>query len=151
MQDGTFFRAYVEEKKMNKLKLAKDLGMSQPNLYQLFKSKEFRPETKKNIEKILKVKWADVLSTNISTNISHEAGETVLVEKEPLERAIETLAETTNRHSIIDERNSRNMERLIALLERQYGINPDEDERFAPPGAKGSRTLKPDQHKKNRQ
>lgn len=35
--------------------------------------------------------------------------------------AVRQLSEATNRHSIIDERNSRNIERLIALLELKFG------------------------------
>lgn len=79
-QDGKYFRAFVEERKMNKLKLAADMGMSQPNLYGLFKSKKFEPETIEKIETTLNVKWQDVLNTNLSTNISRETKESILNE-----------------------------------------------------------------------
>jgi hypothetical protein len=46
-------------------------------------------------------------------------------EENHLKVAIRELSESTNRHSVIDERNSRSIERLITLLYKKFGIEDD--------------------------
>lgn len=55
--EGAIFKAFVELKKLNKTKLATDLGMSKQNLYQLFESKSLQPETIEKIERKFRLKW----------------------------------------------------------------------------------------------
>lgn len=55
--DGLYLKRLIESKKLNKTKLAATLGMSKQNLYQLFETKEFQPETLKTIENYFKLKW----------------------------------------------------------------------------------------------
>jgi transcriptional regulator with XRE-family HTH domain len=111
-QDGKYFRAFLENRKANKLQLAKDLGMSQPNLYGLFKSKSFEPDTIKNIERVLKVRWEDVLKTNISTNLSRETQDES--EDYLLNSIKEMIADRNRARSVI--------ERLTAVLEKKNGM-----------------------------
>lgn len=73
--DGHIFEAFVNEKKMNKTQLASDLGMSKQNLYQLFKSKEFKADTINNIEKITGIKWDKIKLVNIDNNVSRETNQ----------------------------------------------------------------------------
>jgi len=73
MADGETLRAYMRANQINKTKLATDLRITRQGLYVLFKSKEMEPETKKAIEKALKVKWSDLekfKDDNIDDNVS---------------------------------------------------------------------------------
>lgn len=67
--DGQILKSYADSKKLNKTKLADSLGMTPQNLYQLFKSKKFEPETIEKIEKIFSQKWADILTVNIDDKV----------------------------------------------------------------------------------
>lgn len=58
--DGIVLKTFVDQKRLNKTRLATALGMSKQNLYQLFESKEFKPETIKSIENHFKTKWDKV-------------------------------------------------------------------------------------------
>lgn len=60
--DGIILKAFVDRKRLNKTKLATALGMSKQNLYQLFESKEFKPETVRSLENHFKTKWTRVKS-----------------------------------------------------------------------------------------
>lgn len=129
-KDGLYFRAFVESKNMNKLQLSRDLGMSQPNLYGLFKSKSFEPDTIKKIEKVLKVKWEDVLKADISTNIS---------------RGTQNESEDSLLSSIKDMISDRSramdvIERLTRVLEKKNGL-------VAPPSDAPKENLKEKQVK----
>jgi hypothetical protein len=69
--DGTILKAYIENQKKPKLHVAKALGMSKQNLYQLFDSNNFNEETIKNIESVFKAKWGAIkASVNIDSNIA---------------------------------------------------------------------------------
>jgi len=73
MADGETLRAYMRANQINRTKLATDLRITRQGLYVLFKSKEMEPETKKAIEKALKVKWSDLeqfRKDNIDDNVS---------------------------------------------------------------------------------
>lgn len=65
--DGEILRAYLDLKDINKVQFAKDLKMSQQNLYQLFRSKNFTPATVKKVEGVLGTTWKHIESTNIGT------------------------------------------------------------------------------------
>jgi hypothetical protein len=63
--DGPKFKAYVDQQRLSKVKLADALGMTKQNLFSLFKSKEFQKETKQKIEKALNITWDMVNRVNI--------------------------------------------------------------------------------------
>lgn len=68
--EGLILKAYVDNQRRPKTQIAKDLGMSKQNLYQLFESEKFAPETIKNIETVFKAKWSQIkASVNIDGNI----------------------------------------------------------------------------------
>lgn len=58
--EGSIFKAFIESRGLNKTKLAKDLGMSKQNLYQLFESKVLQPETIDKIERKFRLKWEKI-------------------------------------------------------------------------------------------
>lgn len=136
--DGFLFRKYVESHKLNKTQLAKKLGMSKQNIYQLFKSRKFEPDTIAGIEKIIGVKWKDIKDVNIVVNIEGEEKQTngaVVNEPEvPYGRAY--LEESVRNLSETEKINARNIERLISLLEFKIGFvgQPDLPE----PGQEGT-------------
>jgi DNA-binding Xre family transcriptional regulator len=85
MEEGLILFSYVESKRVNKTRLAKELNMSKQNLYQIFKSNELQLKTKQNIEKILKVKWSEIMTkgkarmvkVNIDDNVARETGDNI--------------------------------------------------------------------------
>lgn len=147
---GSIFKEFVESKKLVKSRLAKDLGMSKQNLYQLFDSKEFKPETIQNIEKVLKVKWGNIDKVNIDSKLIDTAPTSNGHQSDPTPmNAIHSLAESTNKLSDSNLINARNIERLIALLEMRLvtaaNINPE----LAPRGTQGTIPITKEGQQKN--
>lgn len=119
MTDGQQLKHYIENQRHSKTKVASDLKMTRQNLYNLFESVNLTDETKKRFEDYFKKKIFVA-----SNGAAHTPKELRTAEDEPdLRIAIRELSETTNRHSIIDDRNSRNIERLITLLEVKLGVH----------------------------
>ena len=52
MTEGQVLKDYIEVQKVNKTQVAKALGMSRQNLYQLFRSVTLSTETKERLEKL---------------------------------------------------------------------------------------------------
>lgn len=73
--DGLKFKTYVDQQRLNKQKLADEIGTSKQNLFQLFKSKVLQPETRSKIEKALKVKWSTIDSVNIDLPKGNDVNE----------------------------------------------------------------------------
>lgn len=70
--DGLIFKAYIENQRKPKTQIAKELGMSKQNLYQLFDSKKLEDQTIKKIETVFKEKWTQIkASVNINGNIAN--------------------------------------------------------------------------------
>lgn len=136
--DGFYFRHYVDAKKLNKTDLAKKLGMSKQNIYQLFRSRVFEKATIDNIEKVTGAKWKDIKNVNIVVKVDGEEKQTngaVVNEPEvPYGRAY--LEESVRNLSETEKINARNIERLISLLEFKIGFvgQPDLPE----PGQEGT-------------
>lgn len=161
MTDGKAFLAFVNKQRLNKTKLAANLGMSKQNLYQLFRSKEFQEDTIKNIEKATGEKWSQIKTVNIVVNVPHEtqAEDPTNVYKAgsenrvSLEKSIEnltqnelgttaiikTLADNQTRHTAI-------IERLVSLLEQQAGKPLPLT--LPPVGTLGTKNINPRKQKK---
>lgn len=96
----------------------------------------------------------EMFGTNVPHETKSDKKSSVPQNPNDLQIAVRELSEATNRHSITDDRNSKNIERLLVILEKAYGIkrdviNEDEDERYIPPGDKYGETLET-KKKKNR-
>lgn len=61
--DGAILKAYIKDRKLNRTKLAADLGMSKQNLYQLFKTRAFEADTINTIERKFRLKWEKIKET----------------------------------------------------------------------------------------
>lgn len=112
MQDGQILKHFIEGEPISKTRIAKDLGMTRQNLYNLYESVNLTDETKEKFEKYFKKK--------IFTELRLENGEIPIAPakgKEPLETALENLSAS----KLID---SKNIERLISLLELKFGVQP---------------------------
>lgn len=74
------------------------------------------------------IKWKnafgfDLLCTETEVSVVKEpTSQYAQATKEDLSYTLKKLADATDRHSIIDERNSRTMERLVYLLEIKMGV-----------------------------
>lgn len=69
--EGLILRRYIENQRKPKTQIAKELGMSKQNLYQLFDSKKLEDGTIKNIESVFKTKWTVIkASVNMDGNIA---------------------------------------------------------------------------------
>lgn len=79
--DGAIFHAFVESKDLVKKDLATELGMSKQNLFQLFKSKDFEPETIIKIENRFKKKW-EAIKKEVNIDLNSEALGQVLTDVE---------------------------------------------------------------------
>lgn len=61
-------------------------------------------------------------------NVPHETPPKNQLGEEEVRYSLKQLSEATNRHSIIDELNAKNIDRLLTILEKAYGIKHDDDE-----------------------
>lgn len=133
--DGQKLKAYVDQRGLNKTKLAEAMGMTKQNLYQLFKSVEFAKSTIENIEKGVHDKWANIQKVNIDVNIQEEdrevrqtEGTGTLRTQEPLIDTILNLTYSSKRTADgIDKMadanliNARSIETLVKILAASLG------------------------------
>lgn len=56
MFEGEVLKAFIENQRASKVKIANDLGMTRSNLYQIFASQKLSPETKQKFENYFKTK-----------------------------------------------------------------------------------------------
>lgn len=108
-----------ESKGWNKSQMAKELDISS-QLYGQYETGKKKPGVD------FFIKWRQKFNTDLMSNETK-------VSKEPLEVAIENLSIS----KVID---SRNMERLILLLEAKLGVKPDMS-MFPTPGGATNQTL----------
>jgi len=133
MLQGQVLKNFIDNQGKSKISIAKDLGMSKQNLFTLFTSRELSEETKKKFENYFgqKIFTQSVLSQQVNIDQARA--------KEPLETAIENLSIS----KVID---SKNIERLITLLELKLSSHTrfEPDGLSLPPeGTKGTVTLTP--------
>lgn len=64
--DGDSLRSYLDQNQIGKTDTATKLGMTKQGLYQLFKSKEFGPDTAGKLDRVLGSKWREVKVVNVS-------------------------------------------------------------------------------------
>lgn len=90
MADGAILKAYIIGKDIKREPLAKSLDVTRQNLYQWYKSKKLKPETKTALEKALKVKWSviesegiEFMNDNIDVNVSRENGNAPVNDLQP--------------------------------------------------------------------
>lgn len=85
----------------------------------------------------------DLTAKNITKVVSRETSEEKLPGTSPadLQVAVRELSEATNRHSKIDEVNARNMDRLLNILEKIYGIEKGEPPAMDLPELGGERVV----------
>jgi hypothetical protein len=105
--EGAKLKTYLDQKRVNKTALAKALGMSKQNLYQLFASRQLEAATKNKIERELKVKWENIDGVNIDL----KAGQPVQ-EAQPEPDHLTKLADAAYL-------GQKNVERMIAMLEEK--------------------------------
>jgi DNA-binding Xre family transcriptional regulator len=60
MEEGLILFSFIERKRINKTRLAKELGMSKQNLYKIFKSNALQEATKDNFVKALGYSWSEI-------------------------------------------------------------------------------------------
>lgn len=107
-----------------------------------------RGNNKRFLKALIDLNEQILQNTTSTQQTGDKVDELITVSKEPLEKAIMQLTEATNRHSIIDERNSRNIERLITLLEQRFE-REHKGPGLAPPGTPGTVTRNPRKEKKS--
>lgn len=112
-QVSEIIRKYRESKGWNKSQLARQLGISSQLLGQY--------ETGKRLPKAnFILKWKEVTEQDLlkqnEANVSRETHAATNVDEPDLRIAIRELSEANNRHSVVDDRNSRIIEELIGML-----------------------------------
>lgn len=132
--DGAKLKKYLDDKKANKTALAKDLGMSKQNLYQLFESKTLEAQTRKKLEKELGVNWKNIDSVNIdggnnqgedqTDNIT--INKTVLKSLEDLSYSSRTNADSMKVMAENDRDKTRSIELLVKIIAVNSGVLPKE-------------------------
>lgn len=145
MSEGQTLKNFIDNQKLTKVKIAKDLGISKQTLFQYFKSQYLEPETKKRFEDYFGVSIFTDRATMAAIIAATGGNEQMLNDpitreeapKSSLDRSIENLTQNELRTTAI-------IESLVELLKIQYKIDP----RFVPPGTPETETKIPDRYKK---
>lgn len=119
-QIAKIVKQYVDKRGKSQSEVARRLGISSQLLGQYISG---RHKPKADFYTSWKKVFGDDLLKEIEGNVSSDP---LSIEAKPepghLQVALKELSEATNRHSKIDEVNAKNMERLLNILEKVYGI-----------------------------
>lgn len=124
----------MNELGLNPQKLQEKTGIPATRIYKWYDTK--RPSNPKEADSELLKKWlreSSKNSNNENVNGESPAKQPLQPDEDELRKSILNLTEATNRHTIIDDRNSRTMERLVTLLAIKMGLDVEAFNSEKPP------------------
>lgn len=136
MTDGETLRQFIDSQHKTKKSIYTALSISKQSFFQYFQSQVLSDDVKQRFEDYFGKKIFTEESKHRVSTYSNKAKKPEL-SNEDLFVTIRELSESTNRHSIIDERNSRNIERLLDLVFNKLNLtvtSKTQEETFGPEG-----------------
>jgi plasmid maintenance system antidote protein VapI len=128
MSDGAILKAHLEKQGINKTKFAASLGMSKQNLYQLFESKVFKPDTVTLLEKKFRVRWEKLVKEGVNIDLQEQSIEVKREKKngsiENQDRLIEAIITITRNNEKLVDTNDKIADTNKVLANKLVSMNP---------------------------